>query len=218
MPFGAQARESATARVKLIRDGVPLHSRAVVRAASCCMLLALLLASLALQPAFALRTDNASTWPATAASAALPPWHAPLQRMHTTSYFGTVRISGAKPHGGIDLLARSGTPIMAPASGTVVASTSLYEGEAKYGEVIAIEHADGLRSVYAHLQRRGVKVGDLVTAGQIIGHTGATGRVTGPHLHLEIHRNGVKLDPELLLGSLDGTDHAKQARATQRSR
>jgi murein DD-endopeptidase MepM/ murein hydrolase activator NlpD len=100
----------------------------------------------------------------------------------------------------------------------VSVSTNLYNGEAKYGEVIVIEHADGLRSVYAHLQKRSVKAGDVVTAGQLIGHTGATGRVTGPHLHLEVHRNGVKLDPELLLGSLDGTDRAKGMRDTQRSR
>ncbi|MDM5177004.1 peptidoglycan DD-metalloendopeptidase family protein [Massilia sp. DJPM01] len=171
-----------------------------------------------LQPAFALRAVDTSPHPVNPAAESLPQWLAPLQRMHITSYFGTVRTAGATPHGGIDLAARAGTPIMAPASGTVTASTDLFQGEAKYGEAIAIEHAAGLRSVYAHLKQRSVKVGQAVAKGQLIGHTGATGRVSGPHLHVEIHRNNIKLDPELLLGSQDGTDSARNARDTQRSR
>ncbi|MDQ1924809.1 peptidoglycan DD-metalloendopeptidase family protein [Massilia pseudoviolaceinigra] len=218
MAFGGQLRDCVNARVALIRDGIAFHSHAAVRAASGCLLIALLLASVVLQPAFALRPVATSPRPVNPAAESLPQWLAPLQRMHITSYFGTVRTAGATPHGGIDLAARAGTPIMAPASGTVTASTDLYQGEARYGEVIAIEHAGGLRSVYAHLNQRSVKVGQAVAKGQLIGHTGATGRVSGPHLHLEIHRNNIKLDPELLLGSQDGTDTAKNARDTQRSR
>jgi len=218
MAFGGQLRDCVSARVALIRDGIPFHSHAAVRAASGCLLIALLLASVVLQPAFALRAVDTSPHPVNPAAESLPQWLAPLQRMHITSYFGTVRTAGATPHGGIDLAARVGTPIMAPASGTVTASTDLYQGEAKYGKVIAIEHAGGLRSVYAHLNQRSVKVGEAVAKGQLIGLTGATGRVSGPHLHLEIHRNNIKLDPELLLGSQDGTASAKNARDTQRFR
>ncbi|MDQ1833587.1 peptidoglycan DD-metalloendopeptidase family protein [Massilia scottii] len=218
MAFGGQLRDCVSARVALLRDGIAFHSHGAVRAASGCLLIALLLASVVLQPAFALRAVDTSPHPVNPAAESLPQWLAPLQRMHITSYFGTVRTAGATPHGGIDLAARLGTPIMAPASGTVTASTDLYQGEARYGEVIAIEHAGGLRSVYAHLNQRSVKVGEAVAKGQLIGHTGATGRVSGPHLHLEIHRNNIKLDPELLLGSQDGTDSANNARDTQRSR
>ncbi len=217
MAFGGQWRNSVSARITLIRDGVPFLPRAFVRAASGCLLIALLLAGVVLQPAFAVRT-SAPTPQAAAIATALPAWLAPLEHMRITSYFGTIRQAGAAPHGGIDLAARIGTPIMAPAPGTVIASTARYQGQAKYGEVIAIEHPNGLRSVYAHLDKRSVRVGDVVAQGQVIGHTGATGRVSGPHLHLEVHRNSDKLDPELLLGGLDGTASAKNARDLQRSR
>jgi murein DD-endopeptidase MepM/ murein hydrolase activator NlpD len=76
-------------------------------------------------------------------------------------------------------------------------------GEDKWGEVVAIEHANGLRSLYAHLDKRLVKEGERVAAGQQIGTSGASGKVTGPHLHMEVSRNGDNIDPQILLGKLE---------------
>jgi murein DD-endopeptidase MepM/ murein hydrolase activator NlpD len=90
-----------------------------------------------------------------------------------------------------------------PADGVVVASTSNYMGEDKWGELVAIEHANGLRSLYAHLDKRLVKEGERVTAGQQLGTAGASGKATGPHLHMEVSRNGQNIDPQSLLGNLE---------------
>ena len=77
-------------------------------------------------------------------------------------------------------MAKAGTPVMASADGRVASSTDLDAGGAKYGKTIQIAHANGLSSVYAHLDRRLVAEGDIVRAGQVIGMSGATGKVTGP--------------------------------------
>ena len=140
------------------------------------------------------------------ANAALPSWRAPLEAARVSSFYG----ARSKPlpssrafHRGIDFAAHRGTPVMAPAAGTVVESTALYDGQPKFGQVIVIDHGDGLRSMYAHLDRRSVRMGDRVAAGEAIGLSGATGRVTGPHLHLEVLRNGEHVDPALLIANLD---------------
>ena len=140
------------------------------------------------------------------ANAALPSWRAPLEAARVSSFYG----ARSKPlpssrafHRGVDFAAHRGTPVLAPAAGTVVESTALYDGQPKFGQVIVIDHGDGLRSMYAHLDRRSVRMGDKVAAGEAIGLSGATGRVTGPHLHLEVLRNGEHVDPALLIANLD---------------
>ncbi len=99
-------------------------------------------------------------------------------------------------HNGIDISAAMGTPVLASADGKVteVASDGLF------GQSIAIVHNDGSESQYGHLSAQNVTVGQQVKAGQMIGKVGATGRVTGAHLHYCISRNGIKMDPMKLLG------------------
>jgi len=101
------------------------------------------------------------------------------------------------PHSGLDLRAAGGTPVAACADGTVaLAEEHFYAGNSIY-----LDHGDGLFTLYFHLSAIGVKPGDLVKRGEIIGRAGATGRVTGPHLHLGVSAQGQLVDPALLLAS-----------------
>lgn len=132
-------------------------------------------------------------------------WRMPLSNVRVSSFFGALR--GRRAHGGVDFSIPRDTPVMATDRGVVVASTNRYEGDSNYGNVVVIEHEQGLRSLYAHLNARHVNVGDEVAAGDTIGLSGNTGRSTGPHLHLEAFRSSARIDPgELLLASLE--DHA----------
>lgn len=130
-------------------------------------------------------------------------WHWPLEgaKARVSSFFGALR--GRRAHGGVDFSTPVGTPVKATDGGVVVASTNRYEGDKKYGEVVVIEHLNGFRSLYAHLNTRDVRVGDEVAAGQPIGQSGKTGHSTGPHLHLEAFYNGARTDPKNLLAGLD---------------
>ncbi len=94
-------------------------------------------------------------------------------------------------HAGIDISAGAGTPIHAPASGTVVRAG----GEGGCGYSVTLDHGGGLRTRYCHLSRIGVTVGQSVVAGATIGWVGATGLATGPHLHFEVSVNGQLVDP-----------------------
>lgn len=94
-------------------------------------------------------------------------------------------------HDGVDFAAPGGTPIVAAAGGVVVAQ----EWHHEYGNMIDIDHGNGLKTRYAHVSRSLVKVGDLVRAGQNIAQVGSTGRSTGSHLHFEVHVNGQARNP-----------------------
>jgi murein DD-endopeptidase MepM/ murein hydrolase activator NlpD len=201
LAFGGRMVDAVAARIGMIRDGVPAMPRAVAATLGWAALPALLAAGVLLQPALAWRLDDAA---APAPAAAEETWQAPLQRMRVSAFFGILHAPTGRPHGGIDFAVPTGTPIVAPAAGVVVASTNRYLGEAKWGEVVAIEHANGLRSLYAHMEQRHVKPGERVAAGQQIGTTGASGKVTGPHLHLEVTRHGSNIDPQTMLGNLEG--------------
>lgn len=98
-------------------------------------------------------------------------------------------------HYGTDFAAWTGTEILAFADGTV----GMVGWDAGYGNYIIVQHADGWRTLYAHCSAVYVTGGDTVTAGQCIGLVGATGDVTGPHLHLELTCNGVYYNPEFYL-------------------
>lgn len=98
-------------------------------------------------------------------------------------------------HDGVDFVAPPGTPIVAAAGGVVVAS----EWHHEYGNMIDIDHGDGLKTRYAHAAKSLVKVGDLVRPGQMIARVGSTGRSTGAHLHFEVHVNGVPRNPASFL-------------------
>ena len=95
------------------------------------------------------------------------------------------------PHSGIDIARPTGTPIRAAASGSVVIAS--YKGS--YGNMIELDNGNEIVTVYGHLSRIAVSVGQRVKAGQVIGYVGSTGRSTGPHLHFEIRKNGIALNP-----------------------
>jgi len=96
-------------------------------------------------------------------------------------------------HTGIDLAASTGTEIHAAHSGTVVWTKAELDGP--YGNNTLIDHGDGLSTFYAHQSRFLVSPGDHVKTGEVIGLVGETGWATGPHLHFEVHINGVPFDP-----------------------
>jgi murein DD-endopeptidase MepM/ murein hydrolase activator NlpD len=95
-------------------------------------------------------------------------------------------------HRGIDFAAPAGTPVIATATGTVIR----VEKDAEWGNRIMIAHANGLCTVYAHLGAAQTTKGRGVKRGEVIGEIGSSGLATGPHVHYEILRNGVAVDPE----------------------
>jgi murein DD-endopeptidase MepM/ murein hydrolase activator NlpD len=99
------------------------------------------------------------------------------------------------PHGGGDFLSPAGTPVKSPNAGRVVVARSLYFS----GNTVIVDHGLGLYSLLAHLSEIDVHEGDSVDAGEVIGKVGATGRVTGPHLHWAVRANGARVDPLSLL-------------------
>ena len=96
-------------------------------------------------------------------------------------------------HTGVDLAARSGTPIYAAGDGVI----SYYKWQSGYGNKVEIQHVNGYETAYGHMSRYvdGLTVGSRVRQGQIIGYVGSTGQSTGPHLHFEIKINGNLVDP-----------------------
>jgi murein DD-endopeptidase MepM/ murein hydrolase activator NlpD len=99
------------------------------------------------------------------------------------------------PHAGLDVAVGTGAPIKAPADGTV-ANTGDYFFN---GNTVFLDHGQGLISAYMHLSRLDVRPGQRVKKGEILGAAGATGRVTGPHLHWAVILNNTPVDPELFL-------------------
>jgi murein DD-endopeptidase MepM/ murein hydrolase activator NlpD len=112
--------------------------------------------------------------------------------------FGHRRVFNGQPrapHSGADLRAATGTPVMAANRGRVVLAEELFFS----GNAVFVDHGVGLYTVYLHLSRIDVGPGDLVERGQTIGLTGATGRVTGPHLHWGVRILDARVDPFTLL-------------------
>ena len=111
-----------------------------------------------------------------------------------TSGFGRRRIVNNQPrspHSGVDLKAATGTPIKAANAGKVVLAEDLYFS----GNTVVLDHGFGLYTYYAHCSTIAVKPGDIVTRGLVIGEVGATGRVTGPHLHWACRLSEARVNP-----------------------
>ena len=109
-----------------------------------------------------------------------------------TSRFGERSSSRSSSHTGLDLSVSLGTSIYPIASGTVI--TASYQGS--YGNMVIIDHGNGVQSYYAHCNSLNVSVGQTVTTNTVIATVGSTGNSTGPHLHLEIRINGVAYNPQ----------------------
>ncbi len=118
--------------------------------------------------------------------------------VHPRSLFG---YRHGRRHQGIDLPYPTGTPVPAAFDGRVRISD--YVGG--YGNLVVIRHANGLETFYGHLSKRNVQSGDWVSAGDIIGLGGSTGRSTGPHLHFETRYKGAAFDPSWLIDFETGT-------------
>jgi murein DD-endopeptidase MepM/ murein hydrolase activator NlpD len=95
-------------------------------------------------------------------------------------------------HAGLDFTAPSGTPIYATADG-VVRDAGFNTGG--YGNKVVIYHGFGYETSYSHMYRIKARIGEKIKRGEVIGYIGSTGKSTGPHLHYEVHRNGVAVDP-----------------------
>jgi hypothetical protein len=143
----------------------------------------------------------AGVWQAPAAERL---WTDPFVRpvpQEANSAFGTRSIFNGKPrnaHGGADFLSPAGTPIHSPNAGRVAVARNLYFS----GNTVIVDHGLGLFSMLAHMSAIDVHEGDPVIAGQILGRVGATGRVTGPHLHWAVRASGSRVDPLSLLALL----------------
>lgn len=125
-------------------------------------------------------------------------------RGRISGIYGSQRILGGvprNPHAGVDVAAPTGTPVLAPAAGTVVlASPPKFSLE---GNLLIIDHGNALFSSFLHLSRIDVKPGDRVSQGQRVGAIGATGRATGPHLHWAMSWGEVRVDPQLLVPPME---------------
>ena len=125
------------------------------------------------------------------------PYIRPISRTRVSSGFTHRRwhpiLHRYRAHLGVDYANRTGTPIKVTAKGKIIQKG--WKGG--YGKCITVQHANGMRSLYAHMSRyrKGLRVGSRVPQGKVIGYVGSTGRSTGPHLHFGMYKNGKAVNP-----------------------
>ncbi|QJE02786.1 peptidoglycan DD-metalloendopeptidase family protein [Massilia forsythiae] len=161
------------------------------------------LAGAALQPAFSSNPDSgypAPAAPPAAAAAAPEPWRYPLDQVRVTALYGVRSPSVPNGQHGVDFAARRGTPVHAVSAGRVVEAAF----NPTWGHYVRVEHGAGVSSLLIHLDRVDVAYGRNVAAGELLGASGASGRASGPHLHLEYWKDGRRLDPQAMLPDLSG--------------
>lgn len=130
-------------------------------------------------------------------------WNGPLLRPNSgeiTTIYGVRRyyngvFANDYYHRGVDYAGAYGSPVVAPAAGRVSLVGRESQGFKIHGNVVGIDHGQGVASILMHLSRIDVKEGDLVQAGQVVGALGSTGASTGPHLHWGLYVNGQSVDP-----------------------
>lgn len=169
------------------------------------------LAGAALQPALSSPALAATAAPlALAAVHTHEAWRYPLDQPRVTSLYGVRSPSRPKGHHGVDFAARRGTPVVAVAAGSVAEAGF----DPAWGHYVRVDHGGGRSSLLIHLERIDVSAGQHVVAGQALGASGASGKATGPHLHLEYWQDGRRLEPGLVLPDL--LDHASAKAIAQR--
>lgn len=130
-------------------------------------------------------------------------WNGPMVKPNAgriTTIYGVRRYYNGKfaadyYHRGLDYASPTGSPVVAPADGTVALVGTVSAGFRVHGNTVGIDHGQGVTSILLHLNSIKVKEGDFVTAGQVVGTVGSTGASTGPHLHWGLYVNGKSVDP-----------------------
>lgn len=150
-------------------------------------------------PAQIVAVAGVRTTTETGSALRIPPplrFAAPLAEARITGRFGDTGGIRQRAHRGTDFGARIGTPVLAPADGTVLIATDAYPEGPQYGTVVVLDHGNGWQTLFAHLDATDVQAGQRVLGGQQIARSGNSGRVTGPHLHMEMLRHGERVDPQ----------------------
>nr|WP_200867577.1 peptidoglycan DD-metalloendopeptidase family protein [Pseudomonas syringae] len=117
-----------------------------------------------------------------------------------SSKFGVRRFFNGEernPHSGLDFAVPAGTPIKSPAAGKVILTGNYFFN----GNTVFVDHGQGFISMFCHLSKIDVKVGDEVPRGGVVGKVGATGRATGPHMHWNVSLNDARVDPAIFIGA-----------------